>query len=98
MRRPQQRIQDDLAEIFVAPVPVEMRAGETEAAPAVRPLNRPREHLFASVCGNDVWIRSARRRGFALPGLVVRLADQDRRDAFHFWAKADIVIPFVADL
>src|SRR5205823_11503678 len=74
-----------------------LRAGEAEAAPAVRPLDRPREHLFASAGGNDVWIRSARGGRFALPRLVVRLADQDRRDAFQFRAKADVVIPFVAD-
>ena len=51
VRRPQQRIQDDLAEVFVAPVLVKMRAGETEAAPAVRPFDRPGEDLLASAGG-----------------------------------------------
>ena len=67
MSRPQERVQNNFAEVLVAPIPVEVRAGEAEAAPAVRPLDRPREHLFASAGGNDVWIRSARRRRFALP-------------------------------
>src|SRR5438046_10419270 len=98
MSSPQERVQNNFAEVLAAPVLVEMRAGEPEAAPAVWPLDRPREHLFASAGGHDVWIRSTRRGRFALPGLVVRLADQNRRDAFHFRAKTDIVIPFVADL
>src|SRR6266540_3917193 len=78
---PKQRVQDDLAEVFVAPVLVEVRAGETEAASAVGPLDCPRNNFLASARRDDMRVRSARRRGFALPGFIVRFGDEDRRDA-----------------
>ena len=40
-RHPQQRIEHKLAEIVIAPVLVEMRAGEPKAATAIRPFHRP---------------------------------------------------------
>src|SRR5438128_271003 len=52
--RPQKSIEDDLAEVLVAPVLVEVRAGETEAASAVGPLDRPRQHFLAPARRDDV--------------------------------------------
>src|ERR1035438_1724329 len=42
-RRPKDRVQHQLAEVIVAPVPVVVAASEAEAPSAVRPFARPRD-------------------------------------------------------
>src|SRR6266481_3911502 len=49
---PKNRVQHHLPKILVTPVLVKMRAGETEASPAVRPLTGPGDMLrFAAIYG-----------------------------------------------
>ena len=66
--RPEDRVQDQLAEIGVAPVLVGMGAGESEAAAAVGPLDGPGEHLVAALGVDDVLVRAAGRGRHALRG------------------------------
>ena len=47
--RPEDGVQDQLAEIGVAPVLVEVAAGEAEAAAAVGTVDDPGQHLFAAL-------------------------------------------------
>src|SRR5436309_2128234 len=91
--RPKQRVQNDLAEVLAAPVLVEVRAGEAEAAPAIGTLDGPRQNFLASARRDDVGIGSSWRGRSALPGFIVRFADEDRRDALHFGAEPDVVVP-----
>src|SRR5216117_3261104 len=62
------------------------------------PLDSPGKHLLASARRDDVRIGSPWRGGFALPGFIVRFADEDRRDAPHFRTESDVVVPFIANL
>ena len=94
---PEDRVQDELAEVGVAPVLVGVGAGESEAAAAVGPFDGPGEHLVAALGVDDVLVRAARRGRHALPGLVVGLGDEERGDAFHLGAEAHVEVPLVAD-
>src|SRR5215813_260037 len=47
-RAPQDRIDDPAAAVLVAPVAVEVPAGETKTAPALGPLQRPRNNRLAA--------------------------------------------------
>ena len=74
---PDDRIQDELAEIGVAPVLVEVGAREAEAAAAIGPLDGPGEHLLAALGLEDVLVRPTRRGRDALrvrsSGLATRI-------------------------
>ena len=74
--RPEDRVQDELAEVGVAPVLVGVGAGESEAAAAVGAFDGPGEHLVAALGVDDVLVRAAGRGRHALPGLVVRLGER----------------------
>src|SRR5258708_4293495 len=59
--RPEDGVQDERAEVVVAPVLVGVAAGEAEASAAIGPLDGPGEHLVVSLGREDVLIRPTRR-------------------------------------
>src|SRR5208283_2973108 len=95
--RPEDGVQDELAEIGVAPVLVEVAAGEAEPATAVGTLHDPGQHFIAALGLEDVLVRAAGCGRDALPRVVVGPGHDDRRDAFHFRTEADVEVPLVAD-
>src|SRR5689334_21161221 len=58
---PEDRVEDQLAEIWVAAVLVRVGTGEAEAASAVGSLDRPGDDLVASLRFDDMPLRPARR-------------------------------------
>src|ERR1041384_3931260 len=60
-REPHERVEDELAEIVVAKIFVEVQAGETEAAPAIGPLDGPRQNFFTPARRDNVRIGPTRR-------------------------------------
>src|SRR6185295_15577580 len=83
------------AKIVIAKILMEVSAGETEAAPAVRPFYRPGQDFFAPTRRDDVWIWAARRRRLALACFIARFRDENRRHALHVGTEADVVIPLI---
>src|SRR5271157_4136269 len=95
--RPEDGVQDELAEIGIAPVLVEVAAGEAEPAAAVGTLHDPGQHFIAALGLEDVLVRAAGRGRDTLPRVVVGLGYDDWRDAFYLGTKAHVEIPLVAD-
>src|SRR5271157_1748287 len=60
--RPEDGVQDELAEIGVAPVLVEVAAGEAEPAAAIGTLYDPGQHFIAALGFEDVLVRAAGSR------------------------------------
>src|SRR4051812_13120171 len=69
--RPEDGVQDELAEVRVAPVLVIVSAGEAEAAPAVGSLDGPGEDLVPSPGLDDVLVRPAGGCRNAPPRVIV---------------------------
>src|SRR5262245_23047393 len=106
--QPAQRVKDQFSEIVIAPVVVEMSAGETESATGVRPFNGPHHGFGASLGRLDVRVRAFWKYVGAIPRGVTWLCDKDWRERCSILfgnsiraeaiGETDIEIPFVLRL
>src|SRR5207245_7560736 len=95
---PENGVEHQLAEIVVAPVLVEMAAGETEAAAAIGALAGPRHVLRFAAFDGFTHGRIATMRAFgAVHGAFGRYRGEDGSDAFHAFAEAAVEIPLILD-
>src|SRR5687767_390638 len=77
---PDERVENGLAEIIIAPVVVEMAAGETKPASAVGALDRPHHRFHASAGCNDVIVGPLGMHIRSLANGIAWLGDEDRRE------------------
>ena len=96
MGGPDDGVQHELAEVVIAPVPVEVGSGDAETAAAVRPLAGPGHRLRLAVGHRPA-------RTYLLPLCVPsarsseerRQIGQDRRDVVRAAQKPHVVVPLV---
>ena len=92
---PDDGVKHHLAEVVVAPVPVDVGAGEAETPPAAGPLVDPGHVLRHPFAGEDRGVRAVGVTAGPMH-FVGRDGREDRRDALHVVRKTHVKVPLVA--
>src|SRR5262249_31966087 len=93
---PDDGVEDELAEVVVAPVEVDVGAGEAEAPAAVGPLAGPGNMLGPAATLYHLRLAAARAETLFARRLR-RDCTQDRGHALHLGAESHVVVPLVVD-
>ena len=95
---PKDRVQHNFSEVVVTPVLVKVAAGETEAAPAVRTLDRPHDVLGLTGVSLDFGVATMRIVKARLAARAVRWnSSQNGSHAFHGFGKSHVIVPVIAN-